>query len=725
MSVTDNLVDGEIVRPMAVRARDGDDTYLVVAADKGTATFSDTANRVSQEYGFWLDDAFASGGSAGYDHKALGITAKGAWESVKRHFKELGVDTQSQEFTVVGIGDMSGDVFGNGMLLSEHIRLIAAYDHRHLFIDPSPDAAASFAERQRLFDLPRSSWDDYSRELLSEGGGIYPRSAKSIKLSPQAREALGISESTLPPTEVIRAILRAPVDLLWNGGIGTVIKASIETDADAADRSSDAIRVNADELRARVVGEGGNLGVTRRGRVEYAAGGGRINADFIDNSAGVDCSDHEVNLKILLSLAERAGELTREERDQLLLDVTDDVVEHVLYDSFLQAQIIAQEVDRSGSRLFAYEDLMLQLEELKLLDRASEDLPTSEEIGERRRGGRGMERPELAVLLAYSKRLLARALEASDFVDDPWLERDLRGYFPPAVVKRFGKYLGEHPLRRQLICMVNSNAVVNALGPTFMSQLVAERGAEPADVVRAFRIAREATGADARWEVVERLEGGSREAQLELMTGVDALVEATTRWYLNNAPEGDIEALIAAGRDGFERLSAVLDSLGSDERRKRRESVSERLIAAGVPEPLARAHALRPELRYAPDMVLVASACGRPIEQVAEVFFAVGAELRLDWIEGELDRIPAPTRMQRWALQAVREDAAQVRRELAASVLAGPADGSAAEAIEAYLSERRGPQRRFTAFLRSLSREGEPDLAGLTLAVRQLRALAG
>jgi glutamate dehydrogenase len=718
LSVTDNLVDGRVVQPPAVRPRDGDDTYLVVAADKGTATFSDTANQVSHEFGFWLDDAFASGGSAGYDHKALGITAKGAWESVKRHFKELGVDTQSQEFTVVGIGDMSGDVFGNGMLLSEHIRLVAAYDHRHVFIDPSPDAAVGFAERKRLFELPRSSWDDYDRSLISEGGGVWPRAAKSIPLSPQAREALGVSQSALPPTEVIRAILRAPVDLLWNGGIGTVVKASYESDADAHDRASDSIRVNGDELRAKVVGEGGNLGLTRRARVEYAALGGRINSDFIDNSAGVDCSDHEVNLKILLGLAEAAGELTREERDELLRSVEDDVVAHVLYDSFLSAQIIAQEVDRSASRLFAYEDLMLQLEELKLLDRASEDLPTSEEISERRRAGRGIERPELSILVAYAKRLLARALEASDFVDEPWLERDLRGYFPPAVVKRFGEYLAQHPLRRQLICMVNSNAVVNALGPTFMSQLVAERGAEPADVVRAFRIAREVTGADARWEVVERLEGVQRDVQMELMSGVDSLVEATTRWYLTWEPDGELEETIATGRDGFERLAAVLGDLGSDERRRRRQQTCERLASSGVPEALARAHALRPEQRFAPDMVSVAGATGVPIEEVAAIFFAVGTELRLDWIEGELDRVPASTRMQRWALQAVREDAAQVRRELAGSVLA-ESKGD----VDAYLGERRAALGRFTTFLRSLSREGDPDLAGLTLAVRQLRAL--
>lgn len=724
LSVTDNLVDGEVVHPDRVRVRDGEDTYLVVAADKGTATFSDTANRVSQEYGFWLDDAFASGGSAGYDHKALGITARGAWESVKRHFKELGVDTQADDFTVVGIGDMSGDVFGNGMLLSEHIRLVAAYDHRHIFIDPDPDAATGFAERKRLFEIPRSSWDDYDREKISEGGGVFPRTAKSIKLSAQAREALGIEEESLAPTDVIRAILRAPVDLLWNGGIGTVVKASTESDADAHDRASDAIRVDADELRAKVVGEGGNLGFTRRARVEYAGAGGRINADFIDNSAGVDCSDHEVNLKILLGLAEQRGELTRTERDELLLEVTEDVVRHVLYDSFQQAQIIAQEVDRSASRLYAYEDLMTLLEENRILDRASEDLPSSEEVGERRRTGRGMERPELAVLVAYAKRLLARALEASDFVEEPWLERDLREYFPAAVVKRFGHLLAEHPLRKQLICMVNANLLVNSLGPTFVSQLIAERGAEVADVVRAFRIARAVTGAEARWEVVERLEGVDKAPQLELMTGVDSLVEETTRWYLTWQPEGNIEQTIAAGRDGFERLADALGDLGSEERRRRRDQSAERLAAQGVPEPVARAHALRPEQRYAPDMVWVAGTTGRPIEQVAEVFFAVGAELRLDWIETELERVPATTRMQRWAQQAVREDAAQVRRELAGGVLAEHPGGTAEEAVAAYLAERADALRRFTAFLRSLSREGEADLVGLTLAVRQLRTLA-
>jgi glutamate dehydrogenase len=373
--------------------------------------------------------------------------------------------------------------------------------------------------------------------------------------------------------------------------------------------------------------------------------------------------------------------------------------------------------------MFAYEDLMTLLEDFKILDRASEDLPTNEEISERRRAGRGMERPELAILVAFAKRLLARSLESSKFVEEPWLERDLREYFPPAVVERCGHLLGEHPLRRELICMVNSNAVVNALGPTFVSSLVSERGAEPADVVRAFRIAREVLSADTDWDVIERLDGIDRACQVELMNGMDAQVEAATRWFLTWEPEGDIPETIAAGRDGFSRLAAVLGELGTDERRARREQTVARLQEQGVPAELARAHALRPELVHAPDMVWVSGSTGRPIEEVARVFFAVGAELRLDWLEAELARVPVSSRMQRWALQAVREDALQARRELAGSVLAEGGDRPAEEAVESFLADRSERVRRFNGFLRSLSREGDPDLPGLTLAVRQLRSI--
>jgi glutamate dehydrogenase len=481
--------------------------------------------------------------------------------------------------------------------------------------------------------------------------------------------------------------------------------------------------VDARDLRCRVVGEGGNLGFTRRARVEYSAGGGRIYADFIDNSAGVDCSDHEVNLKILLGLAERGGTMTRRERDELLEAVTEDVVQHVLYDSFLQAQILAQEVERSPARMFAYEDLIGVLEETGLLDRASEDLPASDEITERRRAGRGMERPELAILVAYSKRWVARSLEASGFADDAWFERDLRSYFPPAVVERCADFLGEHQLRTQLICMINANSVVNALGPTFVSQLGAERGAEVSEVVRAFRIAREVTDADPLWEAIEDLEGTDRAAQMELLGSVDALVESTARWYLAWPPGTSLDETIAAGREGFRRLAAVLPALGSEDRRRRREEIVERLVADGVPADVASAHALRPELVHAPDMVTVAASTGRTVEDVARVFFALGGELQLDWMERELARVRSSTRMQRWALQAVREDAFKARRRLAEAALSASPDAEPAVAVERFLDEHDADARRLEAFLRALAREGELDLAGLTLAVRQLDSL--
>ena len=724
LDLTDNFVDGEVVHPPDTRVLDGPDTYLVVAADKGTATFSDTANKVAEDYGFWLGDAFASGGSSGYDHKKLGITARGAWESVKRHFLELELDVAKDPFTVVGIGDMSGDVFGNGMLLSDRIRLIGAYDHRHIFIDPDPDPDVSFAERQRLFGLAGSSWNDYDRAKISEGGGVWPRTAKWIPLSEAAQRALGIEDDTIAPNDLIRDVLRAPVDLLWNGGIGTVVKASDETDDAAQDRSSDAIRVDASELRCRVVGEGGNLGLTRRARVEFARGGGRINADFIDNSAGVDCSDHEVNLKVLLGMAERAGDLTRPDRDVLLADVTEEVVQHVLYDSFEQAQIIAQETRRAHSRLDAYEDLMVGLEEDGLLDRAAEALPLGEELAERRRAGRGMERPELSLLLTYAKRRVKLSLLESELLDDPWLERDLRGYFPQPVVERFGDLLGQHPLRRELLATINANLVVNALGSVFVSQLVAERGARPAEVVRAYRIAREVVGAEAEWDTIEDLEGKvEAELQAELMGGVDGLVDAVTRWYLSDAGSGDLESTIEGGREGFRRLLAAAPTLGGEELHGARREVAERLVAGGVPEELATAHALRPGLVHAPAVTAVAAVTERPVEDVARVFVLIGEELPLNELEEAFNTLPAMRRMERWALQAVREDARRVRRDIAEHALVATPECGPEESLVRFLTRHDEEIRRLDAFMRTLSREGSTDMAGLALAVRQLRSL--
>jgi hypothetical protein len=480
LDLTDNRDGDRVVHPPGVRVRDDDDAYLVVAADKGTATFSDLANSVSASYEFWLGDAFASGGSAGYDHKALGITARGAWESLKRHFRESGRDPERDNFTVVGIGDMSGDVFGNGMLLSRTLKLVAAYDHRHVFIDPDPDPARSWEERKRLFELAGSSWADYDVSLLSEGGGVFPRTAKKVRLPEPARRALGIEEEVLAPNELISAILRAPVDVLWNGGIGTVVKASTESHDDAQDRGSDSIRVDADELRCGIVAEGGNLGLTQRARIEYARGGGRVNADFVDNSAGVNCSDHEVNLKVLLARAVQRGELTMPERDELLRAVTGDVVDHVLYGSFAQAQILSEEEHTSAGRLWAYDDLMDSLEEQGLLLRRDiEALPTGEDLAERSREGRGLERPELAVLVAYSKSWLTRELLEAPLVEDPLFAADLRSYFPPRVVERFGHLIEEHPLRRELAATLLANEVVDAMGATFVSRLTGERGRAP------------------------------------------------------------------------------------------------------------------------------------------------------------------------------------------------------------------------------------------------------
>jgi glutamate dehydrogenase len=726
LDVTDNLVDGEVSHPDGVVVRDEDDTYLVVAADKGTATFSDTANEIAVRRGFWLGDAFASGGSAGYDHKALGITAKGAWESVKRHFRELAIDPEVDVITAVGIGDMSGDVFGNGMLLSSSMKLVAAYDHRHVFIDPDPQPGPSWEERKRLFDLAGSSWDDYDKELISAGGGVYPRTAKRIELSEQARVVLGVEDDeVLSPAEVIQAILRAPVDLLWNGGIGTVVKASTESDADALDRSSDAIRVNADQLRCRVVGEGGNLGLTQRARIEFARRGGRVNADFIDNSAGVDCSDHEVNLKILLDLAVRAGELTHEARDMLLREVTDDVVRHVLQDSYLQAQIIAQEVQESAARVYTYEDLMSQLVEEGLLSRAVERLPASDEMAERRRAGEGIARPELAILLADAKRSLTDALLDGTLVDDPFFVTDLRGYFPPAVVERFGHLLSQHPLRRELVATIVSNDVINAMGSTFVSQMQSELGAHPEEVVRAFRIARDVTSARERWERVENL-GTSLEPEVawELMRGIDTLVSDVARWFLSLAQGADISSTIERHRAGFERLQSAMADLRDDEWRSEHEGHAAELIARGIPEEIARAHAFQRAMIHAPDAVSVSEQTGRDVLDAARALFEIGEGLRLEWLEREIERLPSATRLQRWAEQAVLDDVLQARRVLALQALEEFPDASAEEAVAAFLQSREDPRRRLASFTRALALEGSTDLAGLSLAVRHLRELA-
>jgi glutamate dehydrogenase len=491
LDLTDNIVGGEIVAPAGVVRHDGDDPYLVVAADKGTATFSDIANAISQESGFWLGDAFASGGSTGYDHKKMGITARGAWESVGRHFRELGHNVAEQDFTVVGVGDMSGDVFGNGMLLSRHIRLIAAFNHRDIFIDPNPDPEASFDERQRLFGLPRSSWADYDRERISAGGGVHARTAKSIALTAEARAALGTDAQELAPNELIRAILRAPADLLWNGGIGTYVKAASETHADAGDKTNDAVRVDAGELRCRVVGEGGNLGLTQRARIEYGLGHGWVNTDAIDNSAGVDCSDHEVNIKILLDAVVDAGDLTEKQRNELLVSMTDDVAELVLTDNYEQGETLSLAEAQAASMLDVHARFIRSLERARRLDRELEALPSDQVIAERKVAGSGLTRPELAVLIAYSKLELHDALVDSDVPEDPHLSGLLERYFPDVLSQRFKQQMREHRLRREVIATQVVNSMLHGGGATFAFRLHEELGAAAPETDRAYAVARD------------------------------------------------------------------------------------------------------------------------------------------------------------------------------------------------------------------------------------------
>ncbi len=719
LDVTDNRVGNELVAPPDVVRHDGDDPYLVVAADKGTASFSDAANALSAEYGFWLDDAFASGGSAGYDHKALGITAKGAWESVRRHFLELGVDVDTDEITAVGVGDMSGDVFGNGMILSPHLRLIAAFDHRHIFIDPDPVTAAAFAERQRLAALGRSSWADYDASLISEGGGVFARSAKRIELTPQIRAALASDADAVTPNELISLVLRAPVDLLWNGGIGTYVKARSETNAEVQDRMNDSVRVNARDLRCRVVGEGGNLGLTQLGRIEFARGGGRVFADFIDNSGGVHASDREVNLKILLGMAEAAGEITRSERDEIIESVAGDVVEAILYDNFLQAQIISQEAEASPRMVEAYADLMDRLEREGLLNRAIEFLPTTEDMIQRAREGSGLARPEVAVLLAYAKMSLTEHLRISTLPDDPHFVADLLGYFPSRIVERFGHHILEHPLRRELISTIVANQVLNSQGSTYYSRMRTVSGASAAMVVRAYRIARSVTNASERWSDVEALASKvDPDVTRRMLQDVDRLVSIVSRWYLIRPPHRSIDDEIAATAPDFAALSEGFPSIGLPEWREPYEKVATELEALGVPSELATRHAYQRVLRRGPDIVDLAHVHERDVRDVATIYTRASQEFRIGWLERQIRLLPGTTAFDRLAMESLRDDLQQLRRDVVAAILED-ADGS----IDTFVEDHDRVMPRIDRWHRWLARDGILDVSAGLIATRRLRQI--
>ena len=736
LDVTDNIANGKtVVRPGLVR-RDGDDPYLVVAADKGTATFSDIANAISMEYGHWLGDAFASGGSAGYDHKGMGITARGAWECVKRHFRELGVDIQSQEFTVAGVGDMSGDVFGNGMLLSKHIRLVAAFDHRHIFLDPDPAAASSFRERERLFRLPRSSWDDYSRKLISRGGGVWPRSAKSIPLSAEAQKLLDLALPVATPVEVLRAILRMRVDLLWNGGIGTYVKARDESHAEVRDRANDAIRADGREVRARVIGEGGNLGCTQRGRVEYAQSGGagfaggRINTDFIDNSAGVNTSDVEVNIKILLADLARKGRITRAARDKLLASMTEEVASIVLHNNYLQSQALSVLEQRASERLTEYQSLIRALERSGHLNRAIEFLPSDDEFGERRKQGLGLTRPELAVVLAYSKIWLSNHLLASDLPDDPYFASEVLRYFPAPVRKRYPQDIRRHRLRREIVTTQTTNSLVNRMGPVFVTRAQEETHADPAAIARAYSIAREIYSMRTLWFDIEALDNKiSADVQYGMFYRASRLLRHTSYWLLRERGRNlHIENSVRELRPGVETLAQEIDSVITGAAREQHDRIFSELTGGGVPDKVARRVARLSLLEPALDIVALAANEKMPVIDVARAYFDVGVALGLDWLHSEIDRLPVEGSWQASARTGLRDSAMRTHRELTLQVLRSRGGTGKARNIPQRLvdwSARR--EDALQAWKRTQSEMravGTADFATLTVGVDAVRGLA-
>ncbi|WP_405188004.1 NAD-glutamate dehydrogenase [Streptomyces anulatus] len=728
LDITDNMVAGEVVPPADVVRHDEDDTYLVVAADKGTASFSDIANEVAVAYGFWLGDAFASGGSAGYDHKGMGITARGAWESVKRHFRELGHDTQTEDFTVVGVGDMSGDVFGNGMLLSEHIRLVAAFDHRHIFLDPNPDAATSYAERRRLFDLPRSSWADYETGLLSAGGGIHPRSAKSIPLNSHVREALGIdpSVSKMTPADLMQTILKAPVDLVWNGGIGTYIKAVSESNADVGDKANDAIRVNGEDLRAKVVGEGGNLGATQLGRIEFARSGGRINTDAIDNSAGVDTSDHEVNIKILLNGLVRDGDMTVKQRNKLLADMTDEVGALVLRNNYAQNVALSNASAQAPSLLHAQQRFMRRLERDGALDRALEFLPADRHIRELLSNGKGLSQPELAVLIAYTKITAADELISTVLPDDPHLQKLVHAYFPSELRERFPEAVDGHALRREIITTVLVNDTVNTAGSTFLHRLREETGASIEEIVRAQFTAREIFGLSRVWDAVEALDNKvAADVQTRIRLHSRRLVERGARWLLGNRPQPvAIAETIEGFRDGVARVWDELPKMLKGADLDWYHSILDELTAAGVPDELAVRVAGFSSAFPALDIVAIADRTGKDPLEVAEVYYDLADRLRITQLMDRIIELPRADRWQSMARASIREDLYAAHAALTSDVLSvGNGSSTPEERFLAWESKNAAILARSRSTLEEIQGSDAFDLANLSVAMRTMRTL--
>jgi glutamate dehydrogenase len=723
LDITDNLDDLEILPPAQVVRKDGDDPYMVVAADKGTSTFSDIANGIALERGFWLGDAFASGGSVGYDHKGMGITAKGAWEGVKRHFRELGTDIQKQAFTVVGIGDMAGDVFGNGMLLSRKIRLQAAFNHLHIFLDPNPDEKSSFRERSRLFALPRSNWTDYDESLISKGGGVFSRQEKVIPLSREVREWLGVDEKQLPPNELIRALLVAEVDLLWNGGIGTYVKSSRESDADVGDLANNPLRVDGRELGCKVVGEGGNLGFTQLGRIEYASAGGRINTDFIDNSAGVDCSDHEVNIKILLDQAIRAGELDQADRNQLLADMTDEVGDLVVRSNYLQTQTISMMEQLSGPRLGAKHRFIATLEAEGMLDRGLEFLPEDDELHDRRNRGEGLTRPELSVLLSYSKIRLYSQLLNSGIPEDSFLSVELARYFPTPLQERFAHLMENHRLKREIIATQVTNSLVNRMGVSFVLRMRDDTGATADEVALCYSVARELYAARDYWARIEALDNKVDAAlQTEALLIMWNQLRQVTRWLANLPGHHlDIKAVIERLMPGFERVQKNLSrSLDEDERAWVAE-VENRFVDGGVPKRLSRRIATLPLLFPMLDVVETAARQDLDVEQVASVYRGLGESLGLKWLRGQVEELDVAGQWHAHARANLRDELHAHHRRLVDQAIR--ACGVEGDVTACWIGKNYEDVQRVIDMMDNMRSLRSTDYATVSVAVRSLGQL--
>lgn len=726
LDLTDNVKGGKVIPPKNVVRHDEDDPYLVVAADKGTATFSDFANEVSRDYGFWLDDAFASGGSQGYDHKKMGITARGAWESVKRHFRELGHNTQTDPFTVVGIGDMSGDVFGNGMLLSEQIKLVAAFNHLHIFIDPTPDPAKSFAERKRMFDLPRSTWDDYNKKLISKGGAVFDRKAKSVDLTPEIKKLIGTTAGSMTPNELINALLKAQVDLLWFGGIGTYVKGATETSADVGDRANDAIRVNGSDLNCRVVGEGGNLGMTQLGRIEFGRKGGMCYTDAVDNSAGVDCSDHEVNIKILLGAIMDEGELTEKQRNRLLSDMTDEVAELVLRDNYMQTQSLSASNSASPQLLEPYARMMHDMERAGRLNRAIEFLPDDEEIAKLMQEGKGLTRPELSVMLAYAKLGLYDDILASDLVDDAYFENDLLTYFPTPLQKKYSAYIKKHQLRREIIATLVSNSLANRLGGSFINQMIEITGASPDEVGWAYVVSRDSFDIRSAWLAIEGLDNAiPSDIQIEMLMATKRLLRHGTLWFIRNRASGaSIGETVKTYHKGLQQIAASLEGSLSKADQEAVKALAATYAKAGVPKDLAQRIAMMPYLASAPDIVRVADATGRSIEDAGTVYFAVGRRLSLDWCRQAAEGVKVSNHWQRLAARAIVDNFYTNQRMLTQVIIGTCGTSSKADVLcDQWASQHAAAIRVVDDMLDEFKGMTALDLAMLSIAENRIQGL--